>query len=168
MRVRVPRLHPVHRSKGKIDSLSLCIVTSSCCILLNYCCVSCSQRWKKYGVHRLSFLERHCPPVYEKNECLIPPPDGYKPPIRWPKSREQCWYRNVPYDWINKQKSNQHWLKKEGDKFHFPGGGTMFPRGVSHYVDLMQDLIPEMKDGTVRTAIDTGCGVSLSSTTQVL
>jgi hypothetical protein len=66
----------------------------------------------------------------------------------------------VPYDWINKQKSNQHWLKKEGDKFHFPGGGTMFPRGVSHYVDLMQDLIPEMKDGTVRTAIDTGCGVA--------
>ncbi|KAF3583756.1 hypothetical protein F2Q69_00030487 [Brassica cretica] len=85
------------------------------------------KRWKRYGVHRLSFLERHCPPVYEKNECLIPPPDGYKPPIRWPKSRDQCWYKNVPYDWINKQKSNQHWLKKEGDKFHFPGGGTMFP-----------------------------------------
>ncbi|KAH0879774.1 hypothetical protein HID58_067168, partial [Brassica napus] len=118
------------------------------------------KRWKRYGVHRLSFLERHCPPVYEKNECLIPPPDGYKPPIRWPKSRDQCWYKNVPYDWINKQKSNQHWLKKEGDKFHFPGGGTMFPRGVSHYVDQMQDLIPEMKDGTVRTAIDTGCGVA--------
>ena len=67
----------------------------------------------------------------------------------------------MPYDWINKQKSNQHWLKKEGDKFHFPGGGTMFPNGVSAYVDLMQDLIPEMKDGTIRTAFDTGCGVSL-------
>lgn len=36
----------------------------------------------------------------------------------------------------------------------------MFPNGVSHYVDLMQDLIPGMKDGTIRTAIDTGCGVS--------
>lgn len=36
----------------------------------------------------------------------------------------------------------------------------MFPRGVGDYVDLMEDLIPEMKDGTVRTAIDTGCGVS--------
>lgn len=36
----------------------------------------------------------------------------------------------------------------------------MFPHGVSAYVDLMQDLIPEMKDGTIRTAIDTGCGVS--------
>ena len=68
--------------------------------------------------------------------------------------------RNVPYDWINKQKSDQHWLRKEGEKFLFPGGGTMFPKGVSHYVDLMQDLIPAMKDGTIRTAIDTGCGVS--------
>ncbi|TKY70121.1 Methyltransferase PMT20 [Spatholobus suberectus] len=36
----------------------------------------------------------------------------------------------------------------------------MFPNGVGEYVDLMQDLIPEMKDGTVRTAIDTGCGVA--------
>lgn len=36
----------------------------------------------------------------------------------------------------------------------------MFPNGVSAYVDLMQDLIPGMKDGAIRTAIDTGCGVS--------
>ncbi|KAB5573793.1 hypothetical protein DKX38_000987 [Salix brachista] len=118
------------------------------------------KRWKKYGNHRLTFMERHCPPVFERKQCLIPPPDGYKPPIKWPKSRDQCWYRNVPYDWINKQKSNQNWLRKEGDKFLFPGGGTMFPRGVGAYVDLMQDLIPEMKDGTIRTAIDTGCGVA--------
>ncbi|CAL9069798.1 unnamed protein product [Musa banksii] len=68
--------------------------------------------------------------------------------------------RNVPYDWINNQKSNQHWLRKEGEKFIFPGGGTMFPNGVGAYVDLMQDLIPGMKNGTIRTAIDTGCGVA--------
>ncbi|KAK4374138.1 hypothetical protein RND71_004815 [Anisodus tanguticus] len=118
------------------------------------------KRWHKYGRHRLAFLERHCPPSFERQECLVPPPDGYKSPIRWPKSRNECWYRNVPYDWINKQKSNQHWLKKEGEKFLFPGGGTMFPNGVGAYVDLMQDLIPQMKDGTIRTAIDTGCGVA--------
>ncbi|XP_050212419.1 probable methyltransferase PMT20 [Mercurialis annua] len=117
-------------------------------------------KWKKYGVQRLKFMERHCPPVFERKECLVPPPDGYKSPIKWPKSRDECWYRNVPYDWINKQKSNQNWLRKEGDKFLFPGGGTMFPRGVGAYVDLMEDLIPEMKDGTIRTAIDTGCGVA--------
>ncbi|KAL8138764.1 hypothetical protein V2J09_004765 [Rumex salicifolius] len=118
------------------------------------------KRWKKYGYHRLTFMERHCPPPFEKKECLVPPPNGYKPPIKWPKSKKEAWYRNVPYDWINKQKSNQHWLVKEGEKFIFPGGGTMFPNGVSHYVDLMQNLIPQMKDGTIRTAIDTGCGVA--------
>ncbi|KAL9450993.1 hypothetical protein AB3S75_012692 [Citrus x aurantiifolia] len=120
------------------------------------------KRWKKYRAHRLTFMERHCPPVFERKECLIPPPNGYKPPIKWPKSRDECWYifRNVPYDWINKQKSNQNWLRKQGEKFLFPGGGTMFPKGVGAYVDLMRDLIPEMKDGTVRTAIDTGCGVA--------
>ncbi|XP_027913709.1 probable methyltransferase PMT20 [Vigna unguiculata] len=118
------------------------------------------KRWRKYGLYRLTLLERHCPPIFERKECLVPPPDGYKPPIRWPKSRDECWYRNVPYDWINKQKSNQHWLIKEGEKFLFPGGGTMFPNGVGEYVDMMQELIPEMKDGTVRTAIDTGCGVA--------
>ncbi|XP_038974809.1 probable methyltransferase PMT21 isoform X3 [Phoenix dactylifera] len=118
------------------------------------------KRWRKYGNYRLSFMERHCPPMTERKECLVPPPDGYKPPIRWPKSRDECWYRNVPYDWINNQKSNQHWLRKEGEKFYFPGGGTMFPKGVGAYVDLMEKLIPGMKDGTVRTAIDTGCGVA--------
>ncbi|MCL7032187.1 hypothetical protein MKW94_022670 [Papaver nudicaule] len=118
------------------------------------------RRWRKYSLHRLSFFERHCPPIFERKECLVPPPDGYKSPIKWPKSKNECWYRNVPYNWINKQKSNQNWLRKEGEKFFFPGGGTMFPRGVSAYVDLMTDLIPGMKDGTVRTALDTGCGVA--------
>ncbi|XP_057518863.1 probable methyltransferase PMT21 [Amaranthus tricolor] len=118
------------------------------------------RRWNKYGYQRLTFLERHCPPIFERKECLVPPPNGYKLPIRGPMSKNECWYRNVPYDWINEQKSNQNWLRKEGEKFVFPGGGTMFPNGVSQYVNLMEDLIPQMKDGTIRTAIDTGCGVA--------
>jgi len=36
----------------------------------------------------------------------------------------------------------------------------MLPNGVGENVDMMQELIPEMKDGTVRTAIGTGCGVN--------
>ncbi|KAK3157281.1 hypothetical protein QOZ80_2AG0118670 [Eleusine coracana subsp. coracana] len=118
------------------------------------------KRWRKYGNYRLSFMERHCPSMPERQACLVPAPKGYKPPIRWPKSKDHCWYRNVPYDWINSQKSNQHWLVKEGDRFRFPGGGTMFPNGVGAYVDHMQSLIPGMRDGTVRTALDTGCGVA--------
>ncbi|WJX13198.1 Encoded by [Trifolium repens] len=60
-----------------------------------------------------------------RKECLFPHPPGYKPPIRWLKSRDECWYRNVPYNWINKQKSNQHWLRKEGERFLFPGCGNV-------------------------------------------
>ncbi|GLJ19563.1 hypothetical protein SUGI_0353570 [Cryptomeria japonica] len=36
----------------------------------------------------------------------------------------------------------------------------MFPRGVKKYVDQMEDFIPRVKDSSVRTAVDTGCGVS--------
>lgn len=118
------------------------------------------KRWSKFDKHRMAFRERHCPPRAERLQCLIPPPAGYKVPIPWPKSRDECWYRNVPYDWINKIKANQNWLKKQGEKFFFPGGGTMFPNGVGEYIDHMEELIPGMKDGTVRTALDTGCGVA--------
>ena len=51
------------------------------------------QRWNKYGRHRLTFMERHCPPAFDRKECLVPPPNGYKDPIRWPKSKNECWYR---------------------------------------------------------------------------
>lgn len=117
-------------------------------------------RWRKFDRHRMAFRERHCPSVSERMDCLIPPPKGYKVPIRWPRSRDECWYRNVPYDWINTAKANQRWMQKKGEKFIFPGGGTMFPNGVGEYLDFMEELIPEMKDGTVRTALDTGCGVA--------
>ena len=46
----------------------------------------------------MAFRERHCPSLSERLECLIPPPEGYKIPIRWPRSRDECWYRLVPVD----------------------------------------------------------------------
>ncbi|CAK9266433.1 unnamed protein product [Sphagnum jensenii] len=118
------------------------------------------KRWTKFDKHRMAFRERHCPPHSERLQCLIPPPPGYQLPIRWPTSRDECWYKNVPYEWINTAKANQNWLKKKGEKFFFPGGGTMFPNGVGEYVDHMEELIPAMKDGSIRTALDTGCGVA--------
>jgi hypothetical protein len=51
-------------------------------------------------------------------------------------------------------------MQKKGEKFFFPGGGTMFPNGVDEYLNQMEELLPQMKDGTIRTALDTGCGVS--------
>ncbi|CAM8936458.1 unnamed protein product [Rhodiola kirilowii] len=30
------------------------------------------RRWRKYGMHRLTFMERHCPPIFERKVCLVP------------------------------------------------------------------------------------------------
>lgn len=54
----------------------------------------------------------------------------------------------------------QNWIRYDGDRFRFPGGGTMFPNGAGAYIDDIGKLI-NLKDGSIRTAIDTGCGVSL-------
>ncbi|XP_024372728.1 probable methyltransferase PMT21 [Physcomitrium patens] len=140
---------------NKVDPFPECNIT-----LQDHTPCTDPKRWFKYDKHRMAFRERHCPPRSERLQCLIPPPPGYKVPIHWPKSRDECWYRNVPYEWINSVKANQNWLKKKGEKFFFPGGGTMFPNGVGEYIDHMEELMPGMKDGSVRTALDTGCGVA--------
>lgn len=90
--------------------------------------------------------------------CRIPAPFGYRVPLRWPESRDAAWFANVPHKELTVEKKNQNWVRFEGDRFRFPGGGTMFPRGASAYIDDIGKLI-NLKDGSIRTALDTGCGV---------
>jgi len=66
--------------------------------------------------------------------------------------------RERPHKELTVEMKNQKWVRFEGDRFRFPGGGTMFPRGASAYIDDIGKLI-NLKDGSIRTAIDTGCGV---------
>lgn len=106
------------------------------------------------------YRERHCP--VEEGEflrCRVPAPHGYTTPFRWPESRDMVWYANVPHKWLTVEKAGQNWVRFEGDRFTFPGGGTMFPRGADAYIDEIGRII-NLKDGSVRTAIDTGCGVA--------
>lgn len=105
------------------------------------------------------YRERHCPPEKEKLHCLIPAPKGYAAPFPWPKSRDYVHYANVPYKSLTVEKAVQNWVQYEGDVFKFPGGGTMFPQGADAYIDELASVIP-IADGTVRTALDTGCGVA--------
>ncbi|KAH9296001.1 hypothetical protein KI387_039589 [Taxus chinensis] len=105
------------------------------------------------------YRERHCPPEDEKLHCLIPAPKGYRNPFPWPKSRDYVPYANVPYKSLTIEKAVQNWVQFEGDVFKFPGGGTMFPQGADKYIDDLAKVIP-ISDGTVRTALDTGCGVA--------
>lgn len=105
------------------------------------------------------YRERHCPPEKEKLHCLIPAPKGYTTPFPWPKSRDYAYYANVPYKHLTVEKAVQNWVKFQGNVFKFPGGGTMFPHGADAYIDELASVIP-IANGSIRTALDTGCGVS--------
>lgn len=107
------------------------------------------------------YRERHCPPEEEKLHCLIPAPQGYTTPFPWPKSRDYAYYANVPYKSLTVEKAVQNWVQYQGNVFKFPGGGTMFPQGADAYIDELASVIP-IADGSVRTALDTGCGVSFN------
>lgn len=108
---------------------------------------------------RMMHLERHCPTKTEVLKCRVPAPYGYKSPFKWPVSRDYAWYNNVPSKMLTEHKAVQNWIRFEGDRFKFPGGGTMFRFGADAYIDNIAKLI-NLHDGSIRTAIDTGCGVA--------
>ncbi|XP_023758934.1 probable methyltransferase PMT17 [Lactuca sativa] len=117
------------------------------------------DRGRKFDRDMLKYRERHCPSKDELLHCLIPAPPKYKLPFKWPQSRDYAWFNNIPHKELSIEKDLQNWIKVEGDRFKFPGGGTMFPRGADAYIDDISELIP-LTNGTIRTAIDTGCGVA--------
>ncbi|KAJ6826323.1 putative methyltransferase PMT17 [Iris pallida] len=118
-----------------------------------------TDRSRKFNKKMLIYRERHCPKTEERLRCLIPAPPKYKNPFKWPQSRDYAWYDNIPHRELSIEKAVQNWIQVEGDRFRFPGGGTMFPRGADAYIDDIDALIPLTK-GNIRTAIDTGCGVA--------
>lgn len=117
------------------------------------------NRAMKFPRENMNYRERHCPPQKEKLHCLIPPPKGYVAPFPWPKSRDYVPFANCPYKSLTVEKAIQNWVQYEGNVFRFPGGGTQFPQGADKYIDQLASVIP-IANGTVRTALDTGCGVA--------
>ncbi|KAL6981885.1 putative pectin methyltransferase qua3 [Sarracenia purpurea var. burkii] len=105
------------------------------------------------------YRERHCPPPDETPLCLIPPPQGYRIPVRWPESLNKIWHSNMPHNKIADRKGHQGWMKEEDPYFIFPGGGTMFPDGAEQYIEKLKQYIP-ITGGVIRTALDMGCGVA--------
>ena len=116
------------------------------------------NRAMKFPRENMNYRERHCPAQKEKLHCLIPPPKGYVAPFPWPKSRDYVPFANCPYKSLTVEKAIQNWVQYEGNVFRFPGGGTQFPQGADKYIDQLASVIP-IANGTVRTALDTGCGV---------
>ncbi|WOH10378.1 hypothetical protein DCAR_0729846 [Daucus carota subsp. sativus] len=114
-----------------------------------------SKLHRKHFEHR----ERHCPE--EAPTCLVPLPQGYRTPIEWPISREKIWYHNVPHTKLAEVKGHQNWVKVSGEVLTFPGGGTQFIHGALHYIDFIQQAVPQIAWGKhTRTVLDVGCGVA--------
>ncbi|OMO76670.1 putative S-adenosyl-L-methionine-dependent methyltransferase protein [Corchorus olitorius] len=106
-------------------------------------------------------FERHCPEKGNELNCLVPAPKGYKPPIPWPRSRDEVWFSNVPHTRLVDDKGGQNWISKSKDKFKFPGGGTQFIHGADQYLDQMSKMVPEITFGNhIRVVLDVGCGVA--------
>ncbi|KAL2234881.1 probable methyltransferase PMT26 [Sesamum indicum] len=109
----------------------------------------------KHYEHR----ERHCPE--NPPTCLVPLPEGYQRSIEWPTSREKIWYHNVPHTKLAAVKGHQNWVKVSGEYLIFPGGGTQFKNGALHYIDTIQQSVPEIAWGKrSRVVLDVGCGVA--------
>jgi Putative S-adenosyl-L-methionine-dependent methyltransferase len=53
----------------------------------------------------------------------------------------QIWYSNVPHTQLVKYKGHQNWIKVSGEYLTFPGGGTQFKHGVSHYINFIQEVL---------------------------
>ncbi|CAI5518659.1 unnamed protein product [Closterium sp. Naga37s-1] len=105
--------------------------------------------------------ERHCPNPQEMPRCVVPMPEGYKPHVPWPESRDEIWFNNVPRTSLANYKADQNWLKVESDRFIFPGGGTQFKYGAAKYIAWLEQVLPELAWGRrVQVALDMGCGVA--------
>ncbi|KAM7256809.1 hypothetical protein ACFE04_012550 [Oxalis oulophora] len=119
----------------------------------------------KLDLSLMEHYERHCPPPERRYNCLIPPPPGYKVPIKWPISRDEVWKANIPHTHLAHEKSDQNWMVVKGEKIVFPGGGTHFHYGADKYIASIANMLNFSNDnlndqGRLRTVLDVGCGVA--------
>ncbi|KAL3521249.1 hypothetical protein ACH5RR_019398 [Cinchona calisaya] len=124
--------------------------------------IPCLDNWKAIkAFKKLERKERHCPKGTSLLRSLVPLPRGYKAPVPWPKSRDMIWYDNVPHPKLVEYKKEQHWVVKSGEYLVFPGGGTQFKDGVSHYIQAIEKILPKIQWGKhTRVVLDVGCGVA--------
>uniref|UniRef100_A0A0E0DXF9 Methyltransferase n=1 Tax=Oryza meridionalis TaxID=40149 RepID=A0A0E0DXF9_9ORYZ len=117
------------------------------------------ERAMRFPRENMVYRERHCPGDGERLRCLVPAPPGYVTPFPWPRSRDYVPFANAPYKSLTVEKAVQNWVRHEGRLLRFPGGGTQFPDGADKYIDQLATVVP-FADGSVRTVLDTGCGVA--------
>ncbi|KAJ9184944.1 hypothetical protein P3X46_004629 [Hevea brasiliensis] len=109
-------------------------------------------------------LERHCPPPEKRLFCLVPPPEDYKLPIKWPTSRDYVWRSNVNHTHLAEVKGGQNWVHEKDQLWWFPGGGTHFKHGAPEYIQRLGNMTTnetgDLRSAGVVQVLDVGCGVA--------
>ncbi|KQK06572.1 probable methyltransferase PMT7 [Brachypodium distachyon] len=109
-------------------------------------------------------LEDICPPQEKRLFCLVPPPNDYKIPIRWPTSRDYVWRSNVNHSRLSEVKGGQNWVHEHGKLWWFPGGGTHFKHGALEYIERLGNMTTnstgDLSSAGVVQVLDVGCGVA--------
>ncbi|KAJ0933132.1 putative S-adenosyl-L-methionine-dependent methyltransferase [Helianthus annuus] len=112
----------------------------------------------------IPYLERHCPPLERRLFCLIPPPNDYKLPVRWPTSRDYVWRSNVNHTRLSEVKGGQNWVHEKGQLWWFPGGGTHFKHGATEYIERLGNMTTnetgDLRSSGIYQVLDVGCGVA--------
>ncbi|CAN1835780.1 Probable methyltransferase PMT28 [Linum perenne] len=104
--------------------------------------------------------ERSCPrnPLM----CLVPlPHQGYGSPVRWPESKLQVLYKNVAHPKLADFVKRRSWVVQSGEYLTFPQNQTEFKGGVQHYLDFIEEMVPDIEWGkNIRVVLDIGCSDS--------
>ncbi|CAL1352320.1 unnamed protein product [Linum trigynum] len=119
---------------------------------------------RSLNVSRREELERHCPPPEKRLFCLVPPPEDYRLPIKWPISRDYVWRSNVNHTHLAEVKGGQNWVHEKDQLWWFPGGGTHFKHGAPEYIQRLGNLTTnetgDLCSAGVFQVLDVGCGVA--------
>ncbi|KAM7272389.1 hypothetical protein ACFE04_027052 [Oxalis oulophora] len=101
--------------------------------------------------------ERSCPKTPPM--CLVPlPHDGYGTVVPWPDSKFKILYKNVAHPKLAAYIKKHSWIVESGEYLTFPQNQSEFKGGVPHYLEFIEDMVPDIEWGkNIRVVLDIGC-----------
>ncbi|KAK4751403.1 hypothetical protein SAY87_004885 [Trapa incisa] len=101
--------------------------------------------------------ERSCPRTPPM--CLVPlPHGGYETPVKWPDSKMKIFHKNVAHPKLHAFMKKHNWVMEYGEYLVFPGNQSEFKGGVLHYLEFIEEMVPDIEWGkNIRVVLDIGC-----------
>lgn len=107
--------------------------------------------------------ERQCQASSSRKQCLIPPPDNYKVPLRWPESSNGVWHSNVKFvDQLGLSGRRLARLKLEADEIATLDLGSSDLDGLENHVQQVLKALAGHAGSKYELGeiLDINCGLS--------